>query len=105
MPMFIIGIPEMNNKKTPSYLVFISIFTLVTVLIMIAHKSYDNLVRPTEVVMTSENVKPLNTTIDLSVLEEIEKREELVVQDLNVGLPVTPDYFEDATGTPSAEPQ
>lgn len=95
----------MNNKQISSYIVFISIFTFITIFTIIAHNSYNNLVKPSEIVSTTDSIKPLNTNLDFSVLEEIESREELSIEDLNMGLQQQEEGFETEYATQSVTPQ
>ena len=93
----------MNKKQISFYLIFISIFTFITIFTIIAHNSYNNLVKPSETVLTTENMKPFDTNLDFSVLEEIENRQELSVEDLNIGR--DNESFVDDYDTQSITPQ
>ncbi|MGI5840984.1 MAG: hypothetical protein ACOX6N_02145 [Patescibacteria group bacterium] len=97
----------MNKEKTSSYLIFISIFTFLTVFTLLIQKSYENLIKPTQNLGTNENITPMNPNLDMTVLDEIEKREDLRVEDIDMGLlqelVPTPDSTD--TGTQSVRLQ
>lgn len=83
----------MNKVKFSFYFIFISILTLITILIILVQKSYTNLVSiPQSNIQSNTLLSPINPTLDLDVLTEIENRPEgstsgLIVQSEN---PITP---------------
>lgn len=64
----------MKKNKLSRYLIFISIFTLLAVFVAIVQKSYSNLMGPINQVKSSNLVKPINPSLDLETLKDIEKR-------------------------------
>ncbi len=83
----------MNKIKFSFYFIFISILTLITVLVVLVQKSYTNLVSvPQSNIQSNTLLSPINPTLDLDVLTEIENRPEsstggLIVEPEN---PITP---------------
>lgn len=72
----------MKKNKISSYLIFISIFTAVTIFVLIIQKSYNNLIIPTKQVQTSEISKDINPNLDLNVIEEIKSKQHINPSDL-----------------------
>lgn len=64
----------MKKIKLSSYFIFISFFTLVTILVTIIQKSYSNLIDPINKVNTSSYEKIKNSELDLDIIDEISKR-------------------------------
>lgn len=64
----------MKKTKISTYFLFISIFTLVTILVTIIQKSYSNLIGPINKIQTSSYEKIIGTDLDLEILDEIEMR-------------------------------
>ncbi|MPM61624.1 hypothetical protein SDC9_108484 [bioreactor metagenome] len=64
----------MKKTKLSSYFIFISFFTLVTILVTIIQKSYSNLIDPINKVSTSSYEKIKNSQLDLDIIDEISKR-------------------------------
>lgn len=64
----------MKKNKLSSYLLVISIFTFAAVFFYIVSKSYDSLMKPINSVKQSIIIKPIDPNLDISGLEEIEKR-------------------------------
>lgn len=64
----------MKKIKFSSYFLFISFFTFITVFIVIIQKSYNNLMGPIKKVETSSYQKIIDTSLDLEILDQIEKR-------------------------------
>ena len=64
----------MKKIKLSSYFIFISLFTLVTILVTIIQKSYSNLIDPINQVSTSSYEKIKNSELDLDIIDEISKR-------------------------------
>ena len=64
----------MKKTKLSTYFVFISFFTLVTILVTIIQKSYSNLIDPINKVANISYNKIINPQLDLDIIEEIEKK-------------------------------
>lgn len=64
----------MEKNKISAYFLFISIFTLVTIFFFVVQKSYNNLIKPAEIIKKSDLLKPVEPNLDTSVLDEIEQR-------------------------------
>lgn len=64
----------MKKIKLSSYFIFISFFTLVTILVTIIQKSYSNLIDPINKVNTTSYEKIKNLELDLDIIDEISKR-------------------------------
>lgn len=67
----------MKKNKISSYLVFISIFTVVTILVLVVQKSYNNLIEPTKKVQVSDISKGINPELDISIIQEIKNRQHI----------------------------
>lgn len=65
----------MKKTKLSTYFIFISFFTLITVLVTIIQKSYSNLIEPINRVSTSSYEQITNSKLDLDIIDEIAKRE------------------------------
>ncbi len=64
----------MEKNKISTYFLFISVFTLITIFFVIVQKSYSNLLTPTNEVQKSDLLKPVEPSLDISVLDDIEQR-------------------------------
>jgi hypothetical protein len=64
----------MKRTRISTYFLFISIFTLLTILVTIIQKSYSNLIGPIDKVQTASYEKITNTSLDLEIIDEIETR-------------------------------
>lgn len=69
----------MKKQKISKYLIFISVFTFITVFVLVVEKSYNNLMGPINQAKSGNLTKPINPNLDFKTLEEIEKKEELPV--------------------------
>ena len=65
----------MKKIKLSSYFLFISIFTFVTIFLLIVQSGYNNLMKPVNQVKTNESLKPIDPNLDISVLDTIAKRQ------------------------------
>lgn len=65
----------MKKAKISNYFLFISIFTFVAIFIFIVQNSYSHLMKPINQVKTSNNLKPIDPNLDISVLDQIAKRQ------------------------------
>lgn len=66
----------MQKQKFSPYLIFISILTFLTIFILIIQKGYSNLTEPIKKVESNILLKPINPSLDLSAVKQIENREE-----------------------------
>lgn len=64
----------MTKSKISTYLLFISLATLITTFVFIVQKSYDSLMKPINDAKQSVIIRPLDPNLDLSILDAIEKR-------------------------------
>lgn len=64
----------MEKTKFSTYFVFISFFTLATILVTIIQKSYSNLIGPINKVQVSSYDKTIDPQLDLEIIDEIGKR-------------------------------
>lgn len=65
----------MKKLNISTYLLFISIFTFITVFFFIVQNSYDNLMKPIYQVKVDDNLKPIDPNLDISILDQITKRQ------------------------------
>lgn len=91
----------MKKTNLSTYFIFISIFTFFSVLVAIIQKSYSNLVGPVNQIQTASYEKAISPELDLSVIEDIEKRP-LNLNENNSGL-VNFSSQSASTGTVSSE--
>lgn len=66
----------MKKSKLAGYFVFISIFTVLTVLIFIIQKSYSNLMKPIITAKSSSLSKPIDPNLDIETINLIEQKKE-----------------------------
>ena len=67
----------MNKVKFSFYFIFVSVLTLITILIILAQNSYTNLVTtPKSNIESNTLLSNINPTLDLDVLTQIESRQE-----------------------------
>lgn len=64
----------MKKTRISTYFVFISFFTFISILVAIIQKSYSNLMGPIKKVQTVSYDKVINPTLDLEIIDQIEKR-------------------------------
>lgn len=64
----------MDKQKISKYYLIISLITLVSVMVFIIQKSYSNLLSDTNKISNDVTVKPLDPSIDIEVLDLIEKK-------------------------------
>jgi hypothetical protein len=67
----------MKKNKLSLYLLIFSIFTFAASFVYIVQKSYDSLMKPINEVKQSVIIKPIDPNLDISTLDEIEKRNSL----------------------------
>ena len=66
----------MKKSKIARYFVFISIFTVFTILIYIIQRSYGNLMKPINTAKSSNLSKPIDPNLDIETLNLIEQKKE-----------------------------
>ena len=67
----------MNKVKFSFYFIFVSVLTLITILIILAQNSYTNLVTtPKSNIQSNTLLSTINPSLDLDVLVQIENRQE-----------------------------
>lgn len=64
----------MKKNKLLSYFLAISVATFITIFFIIVAKSYDNLVKPLNIVQNNSPGKAINLDLKLDVIDLIEKR-------------------------------
>jgi dipeptide/tripeptide permease len=67
----------MTKNKLSRYFVIVSILTFVAIFFQIVQQSYSNLIKPTQEVQQNPLIRSVNPKLDVQVLDEIEKRQEL----------------------------
>ena len=66
----------MKKTKLSLYFIFIAFFSFITIFLIIVQKSYSNLMTPIKLVESNKLLTPINPDLDVSVIQEIEKRPE-----------------------------
>jgi len=66
----------MKKKKLSIYFVFISIFSFLTIFIIIVQKSYFNLVNPAKEVQSNKLLIPIDPNLNLEIINKISNRPE-----------------------------
>lgn len=64
----------MKKNKLSFYFLLFSIFTFLATFVYIVSRSYDSLMKPITDVRESVIIKPIDPNLDISTLDEIEKR-------------------------------
>ncbi|MFA6008206.1 MAG: hypothetical protein WC784_06250 [Candidatus Shapirobacteria bacterium] len=67
----------MIKNKLSRYFVVISILTFLAIFVQIMQQSYNNLIKATAAVQQNPIIRSVDPNLDLKVLDEIEKRQEL----------------------------
>jgi len=67
-----------QKNKLSSYFVFLSICTFLAIFFFIVQQSYNNLIRATAEVKNSSLVRSVSPNLDTEILNEIEKRQEII---------------------------
>ena len=67
----------MSKIKLSKYFVFISIITLLTIFFFVVSQSYNNLMQATIENENNPLTRSISTDLDIDVIDEIEKRQEL----------------------------
>lgn len=68
----------MSKIKFSKYLVLISFITLVAIFFSVVSQSYNNLIKSTEEIQQNPLMRSITPDLDIEVLDEIEKRQELL---------------------------
>lgn len=78
----------MTQLKFGKNILFLSIMTLVTVLCWVGFEVYHAYTQPTVPEILKELIKPLDSTINITVVEDIEAKHQPSIEELSV--PTTP---------------
>jgi len=73
----------MSKIKLSKYLVLISIFTFIAIFFSVVSQSYNNLIKSTEEIQDNPLIRSVTPDLDIDVLDEIEKRQELLSPNLD----------------------
>jgi hypothetical protein len=65
----------MKKTKISTYFLLISIFTFIAIFIFVVQNSYNHLMKPINQVQTNNSLKPIDPNLDISVLDQIAKRQ------------------------------
>lgn len=65
------------KNKLPQYFVSLSICTFLAIFFFVVQQSYNNLIKPTIEVQNSPLIRSVSPNLDIDVLDEIEKRQEI----------------------------
>jgi len=74
----------MSKIKFSKYLVLISIFTFIAIFFSVVSQSYNNLIKSTAEIENNPLIRSVSPDLDLNVLNEIEKRQELSSPSLDI---------------------
>lgn len=69
----------MKRTKLSFYLIFISVFTFLTLLVSIVQKSYSNLTKPLNKTVDSSLLKSIDPKLDMDTIKAIEDRESVSI--------------------------
>ncbi|MDD3998479.1 MAG: hypothetical protein PHR98_00030 [Candidatus Shapirobacteria bacterium] len=69
----------MSKIKLSKYLVLISIFTFIAIFFSVVSQSYNNLIKSTEENQNNPLIRSVSPDLDIDVLDEIEKRQEVIL--------------------------
>lgn len=86
----------MKKTKLSLYFLVIAFFTFITIFSVIVQKSYSNLMGPIQEVKKSTLLNPINPTLDISIIQQVESR----IEYSSGILPSTPSVI---ISSPSAE--
>ena len=78
-----------KKNKFSKYFLFICAFTFFSIFILIAQKSYSNLIGPLQQIKTSSIMKKIDPNLDIDTLLEIEKQEEFTSMPISSPSPVS----------------
>jgi hypothetical protein len=68
----------MRKNKLPQFFVFLSICTFLAIFFFVVQQSYNNLIRATVEVQSSPLIRSVSPNLEIDVLDEIEKRQEII---------------------------
>jgi len=74
----------MFKIKFSKYLVLISIFTFIAIFFSVMSQSYNNLIKSTTEIQDNPLIRSISPDLEIEVLDEIEKRQELSSPNLYV---------------------
>lgn len=74
----------MSKIKFSKYLVLVSIFTFIAIFFSVVSQSYSNLIKSTEEIQDNPLIHSVSPDLDIDVLDEIEKRPELLSPRLDI---------------------
>jgi len=74
----------MSKIKFSKYLVLVSIFTFIAIFFSVVSQSYSNLIKSTEEIQDNPLIRSVTPDLDIDVLDEIEKRQELLSPKLDI---------------------
>lgn len=77
----------MSKIKFSKYLVLVSIFTFIAIFFSVVSQSYNNLIKSTEEIQDNPLIHSVSPDLDIDVLDEIEKRPELLSPRLDINNP------------------
>lgn len=68
----------MRKNKLPQFFVFLSVCTFLAIFFFVVQQSYNNLIRATVEVQSSPLIRSVSPDLEIDVLDEIEKRQEVI---------------------------
>jgi len=68
----------MKKNKFSRYFLILALTTFSAIFVLITQKSYDNLMKATTEAKKSNLIRPIDPNLDLDVLDQIEKRQEIL---------------------------
>ena len=74
----------MFKIRFSKFLVLMSIFTFIAIFFSVVSQSYNNLIKSTEEVEDNPLTRSVSPDLDIDVLDEIEKRQELLSPSLDI---------------------
>jgi len=89
----------MKKTKLSIYFLFIAIFTFVALFTAIVQSSYSNLINPVKEVKKNNLLNPINSNLDLDVIEQVESKKEY--SNSNFGVVI--DQVSTTSASPSAD--
>jgi hypothetical protein len=78
----------MSKIRFSKFLVLISLFTFIAIFFSVVSQSYNNLIKSTEKIGDSPLTRFISPDLDIDVLDEIEKRQELLSPSLDINSPI-----------------
>jgi len=68
----------MLKSKLPQYFVFLSVCTFLALFFFVVQQSYNNLISATAAAKNNPLIRSVSPNLDIGVLDEIEKRQEIM---------------------------